>query len=30
MKKAYEKPALTRREQLSKVTAGGDSVINPS
>lgn len=27
MKKIYEKPTLVRREQLSKVTAGGDSLL---
>lgn len=26
MKKSYEKPHFTRRETLSKVTAGGPSV----
>ena len=26
MKKTYEKPVLIRREKLSKVTAGGDSL----
>lgn len=26
MKKTYEKPTLLRREKLSKVTAGGDSI----
>jgi hypothetical protein len=27
MKKSYEKPSFVRREKLSKVTAGGDSLI---
>jgi hypothetical protein len=27
LKKTYEKPTLVRREKLSKVTAGGDSLI---
>lgn len=26
MKKSYEKPTLVRRDKISKVTAGGDSV----
>jgi hypothetical protein len=29
MKKSYEKPSFVRREKLSKVTAGGDSLIKP-
>lgn len=28
MKKTYEKPKLLKRETLSKVTAGGDSLID--
>lgn len=29
MKRSYEKPVLTRREQLAAITANGDNKISP-